>query len=117
MDPGTIAGIAMGGTSLLKGLFGGGGGAAPNITKQDNTQITSVNVSVGSMADAVRASLPFPGATSASFATPIGYSAEGYQATSSGGGDIVQTMQANAPLIVLALGAVLLMKKLKQRAA
>lgn len=116
MDPGTIAGIAMGGTSLLKGLFGGGGGAAPNITKQDNTQVTSVNVSVGSMADAARASLPFPGATSASFATPIGYSADGYQPTS-GGGYLMQTIHANAPLIVLALGAVLLMKKLNRGAA
>ena len=118
MDPGTIAGIAMGGTSLLKGLFGGGGGAAPNITKQDNTQITSVNVSVGNMADAARASLPFPGATSASFATPIGYSADGYQPTSPTIGDsIMGAIQDNWLFLAAGLGAVLLMKKLKRGAA
>ena len=115
MDPGTIAGIAMGGTSLLKGLFGGGGGAAPNITKQDNTQITSVNVSVGSMADAVRASLPFPGAASANFATPVGYSAEGYYQPTSGGG-IMQTIQDNWLVLAAGLGVALVMKK-KLRAA
>ena len=115
MDPATIASLAMGGTSMLKGLFGGGGGAAPNITKQDNTQVTSVNVSIGDLAGAVRASLPFPGATPASFATPIGYSADGYQPTS-GGGDIVQTIQDNWLVIAAGLGVALIMKK-KLRAA
>lgn len=121
MDPATIASLAMGGTSMLKGLFGGGGGGAtPNITKQDNTQATSVNVSIGDLAGAVRASLPFPGATPASFATPIGYSAEGYYSPSSGGG-IMQTIQDNwliiaAGLGVAGLGVALVMKK-KLRAA
>jgi len=111
MDPATIASLAMGGTNLLGGLLGGGkgGGAAPNITKQDNTQITTLNVSVGGMVDAVRASLPFSGAVSASYATPTGYSADGYQMA---GPDIMQTIQQNWQLIAMVIGGALLYRKL-----
>lgn len=110
MDPMTIASLALGGTNMLSGLMGkGGGGAPPAITKQDNYQNTTLNISVGGMADAVRASLPFPGAMSASYATPVGYSAEGFQPQ---GGGILQTLQDNWIPIAAALGVIVLYRRL-----
>lgn len=110
-DPFTLATLGLNAlpmaSKLLGGLGGGGGGGStPSVTKQENNQSTAINISVGGLSDAVLSRTPFPGAVNASFATPIGYSAEAYPSSTGFSG----MLEANWVPIAAVLAGIIVYK-------